>query len=170
MARNDFLRVSVEGAGQRGQLMADYSKLERRTQDRINARMRSLSRRALPVIRAAAPKDSGRLRSGIESRLFFRAHEVRLTFGATAIRDGFDYVAVTRFGHRVAYITPKKKKVLKVSINGRGGRRIFRRSVSGYRPLHDWAQIAAAEAGVVADQEVEGLSRDIDILSLEFAK
>ena len=125
------------------------------------ASQRELGRASEVVFGAYAPHRTGRLVRGIAS----------IVAGATVIvRDfaqnpesGYDYVGVTRFGHRVARIYPKHTSASVLGTGKRkagalrmviGGRVLYRASVAGYHPASDWAEDALpeveAEAEVVA--------------------
>ena len=155
----DLLRVEVRGVGK---LARDFDRMERQTQDKINASMRRVEREALPVIRSAAPYDTGELQAGITSTIFFRGQQVRVTFRADAMRKGFDYLAVTRFGHRQLRIYPRVKKALTVPIRGRRSPTTLRSSVRGSRPRKDWVVEAGKDADKVVSVETRRLSREID--------
>lgn len=109
--------------------------------------------------RQRAPSRSGLLKSSIARVEIGRASRTTVVVGANA-RDpqtGFDYVPVTRFGHRVARIYPRVDRAAATVVstrqprlmNGRGflrfsvgGEVFFRRSVRGYHPAVDWATLA----------------------------
>lgn len=84
------------------------------------------------IFRTKAQRRTGRLHRGIRSRMGGDTATVSAT--ARSAR-GFDYVAVTRFGHRVRVIRPVHAKALRFRV---GNRILFRHSVRGYRPHGDW--------------------------------
>jgi hypothetical protein len=96
----------------------------------------NLAPRLEDLYRSAAPVRSGRLRRSIQAKVIRGAHggNMMITVGATLSRGrtGFNYLNVTRFGHRRLRIYPKRKKALRV--RGVGPRA----SVRGFRPRSDW--------------------------------
>lgn len=124
-----------------------------------------------------APFESGRLAEGI--RGVIRGRQV-LVFTARAVDpdSGFDYVAVTRFGHRVERIYPGQKArsvTSPVAVTSRGTRRIapvggakvlntklgFFGSVKGYRPARDWVERGVDEIEDLAGREAEVIGRGV---------
>jgi hypothetical protein len=67
---------------------------------------------------------------------------IQLEAHARNSESGYDYVGVTRFGHRTARISAKNAGALAVQI---GGRTIIRKSVRGYHPAGDWASGVTGE-------------------------
>lgn len=71
---------------------------------------------------------------------------VNFTIHAYDPESGYDYAAVTRFGHRVEYITPVSRKALLIGASrgfspagdDRAANRDFRAWVPGYDPAEDW--------------------------------
>jgi hypothetical protein len=95
-----------------------------------------LSPALVRAYRVFAPRRSGRLRGNIASRVGGTTLQVE----STARSDqGYPYTGVTRYGHRVKRIYPRRAKALRFVI---GGRVVFASSVRGYSPTHDWAQDA----------------------------
>lgn len=95
-----------------------------------------LSPALVRTYRVFAPTRTGRLRSKIAGPSHGAALQVEST---VASPEGFHYTRVTRFGHRVARIYPRRARALRFVI---AGRVLFRASVAGYKPDHDWAQDA----------------------------
>lgn len=157
----DFLVLRVEGARE---TVGAFSGAERKVQNRINRTMRLLDAEAVPVIQSHAPHDTGELGKSIEGTIRFRGDVVQVTFSARAVRDGFNYLPVTRFGHRQAEIRPKRARRLAVHVNGRRQHPIFRRSVRGYAPRQDWAANAAIGVNNLADSAVRELDREIETI------
>ncbi len=95
--------------------------------------------------------------------------------------SGFDYVRITRFGHRVLRIFPKRilaaTREAVVLATGRtrgrgrqaalrfiiGGRVMYRHSVKGFHPATDWADNAMPQIRRRAEQRVKGLGRRIEV-------
>ena len=98
----------------------------------------------------------------------------------TEARDpvtGFDYVRITRFGHRTYRIVPKRPVVASVVATrgarsrGRtaalrmviGGRVLYRRSSRGFHPATDWAADALPAVKLAARRRLGTLSRRIEV-------
>ncbi len=168
--RNDFITLTTRGAGDEDQLAKDFTRAQRRIQDRVNRTMRLIDAETMPVYRTVAPSDTGELMRGLESRISFRAQRVRITVSVAAERDGFDYVAVTRFGHRVRWITPKRKLAMTVHTQGRYSMPILRHRVPGYRPRRDWVVDGTRRVIQMVDRHSRELGRDIDTVLLRSAR
>lgn len=148
-----------------------------------------LSRGVIRILRAHAPVRTGNLKAGIgivdKKRGNYQVIGVDL--GATARRPNkvqgpsrpFDYVAITRFGHKVAVIYPKQlredasvvstKRSRKKGRRGRlaipvGGGLIFRSSVKGYRPKSDWVADAGPDIEVETARVTLAYKRRLDAL------
>ena len=140
-----LLRASVQGAGP---LASDFDRAQRDLQNELLAELRRVSVRGLDYLRAAAPHDSGDLIEQLEVISYPRAREPRVTFAAptkpghAGAEDGYPYVAVTRFGHRVDRIRAKPGSVL--TVHGPGRTTIDRRerSVRAVRVAYDWVGVA----------------------------
>lgn len=138
---------------------------------------RELGRRAEVIFGAHAPHRTGRLIRGISSVLL--GGQVIVKAEAKNPQSGYDYVGVTRFGHRVARIYPAQRfaafvlDTKKRRKSGRtnhppalrlviGGRVLYRASVPGYHPDHDWAQDALPEIRAAATGVATRLGRRIE--------
>ena len=104
---------------------------------------------AVRIIKAGTPRDTGALASSVEARQrraaggqFSTGFEI--TVGAS--RRGFNYLDVTRFGHRVTLVRPKHSRALKVHVDGRAHPPIRMSFVRGYQPAKDWVEVAANAA------------------------
>ena len=160
----DLIAIEVVGEDK---LVGDMDASERRVQAQINRTMREVQRLVLPILRAEAPRETGRLASSIQGTIFFRGGVVRVTFRVPPTRRGaFDYVPVTRFGHLTARIYPVRKKALTVPGRGRAGRTVLRSSVAGYRPSRDWVDEAAQKAEPVIAREVRQLGNELNTVIL----
>lgn len=88
-----------------------------------------------PIYAQVAPRRTGRLARGI------RATTVGLVMVVRAVarnpETGYDYVGVTRFGHRVSRIYARSAQALRFTV---GGQLLLRKSVRGYHPASDWAE------------------------------
>lgn len=140
---------------------------------------RELGRRSEVSFAAHAPFKTGRLIRGISSQE--SGSTIIVKDEARNPESGYDYVGVTRFGVREARIYPKHRFASVVLatrkrrkgellthgydsfVDGRpalrftiGGRVLYRASVAGYHPDHDWAEDALpevqAQAQVVASR------------------
>jgi hypothetical protein len=130
---------------------------------------RELGRLSEVVFAAHAPHRSGRLIRGISSLVL--GGRVIVKDEARNPETGYDYVGVTRFGHKVARIYPKhaaasslatgkaKKGALRIPM---GGGFIFRASVAGYHPGSDWADEALPEVRSQAQVVATRLGRRIE--------
>lgn len=129
------------------------------------------------ILQAHAPKGKTlRLARGIRAR----------TVGDTTIIEaeaknpetGFDYVGVTRFGHRVARIFPGRVarsigSTVKFTASGtvrkrpvRGARALKtpwgpRASVRGFKPLGDWASGAREEVILLSEMKLKEFAEDV---------
>lgn len=141
---------------------------ERLPRDTLEAQ-RELGRRAEVIFGAHAPHRSGRLIRGISSSVL--GGKVIVKAEARNPESGYDYVGVTRFGHKVARIYPKgtsgsvlangkaKKGALRFSV---GGKVLYRASVAGYHPASDWADDALPEVRGAAQTVAARLGRQIE--------
>lgn len=163
----DVFVVQVEGVGRKGQLASAFSKRQREVQNRINRTMRTLEKVLPMTFKSLAPRDTEELVDSIEGVAFFRANAVRVSVRARAVRDGFDYLPVTRYGHRVAEIRNKTKRAMTVYPKGRHGRRVLRTKVRGYRPASDWVDVATRASDPFIDHEVQRLGRDIERIRVQ---
>lgn len=112
------------------------------------------------IFASHAPRRSGELARGMRARV---AGSLALVEAHAESDDGYDYVGVTRFGHRARVIRPKRRPVVKhlyptkakafpLPFGFRAWIRDFRalstpfgfrRRVRGYRPRSDWATRAS---------------------------
>lgn len=125
------------------------------------------------IFAAHALHKTGRMARGVKSRTV--GGEVLVTVEAKNPLSGFDYVAVTRFGHRKARIEPTARNRATVVATGRarkrgreamlrfviGGRVMYRRSVRGFHPATDWAATAMPEVNQAAERSLGTLGRKI---------
>jgi hypothetical protein len=153
-----ILRASVRGARRKGY---DLRRAGRRVQssllDEFAGRLAPESTR---TVRAYAPHRSGRLERGLQGRVRSYGGRISIEITSTARSDaGYDYLPVTRFGHRKAIITPVHARALKIQ-TPEGV--IFRKSVRGYRPDHDWVESAFRDLEDELDRAAERIGRTID--------
>lgn len=116
---------------------------------------------------AAPVGETKRLRQGIDVQKTSAGVAIRIS--AVDPQTGFDYVGVTRFGHKVKRIRPIHGR----SVSGRrqfrsgllrfniGGRTLFRRSVRGYRPKVDWVVSPRVETHTYARKQFKVFEREL---------
>lgn len=170
---NKLVRLSVIGAG-RGDV-ASFTKAQRTLQDELNKGMNVLGQRATKRIRESGvvPENEGTLESSLRSVFFTQASRVQVTITASAKRDGYDYTGVTRFGHRVSVIRPKRKRQVAAKRVGRTawltvffGRPRSERAtllpqVRGVRVQQDWAELARDEISDIIDRAQAEMGRNV---------
>lgn len=153
-------------------LFDDPEELDRILQEEL----RHLGDDAELVFAAHARKRTGRMARNIKAHANGRTIEV--TVFAADPKTGFDYVAVTRFGHKVARIYPRTRARATVVATGRArgrgrsaalrfvapdGRVLYRKSVKGFRPTYDWAERAFPEVQRSADRAMQRIGRRINL-------
>jgi hypothetical protein len=126
-----------------------------------------LAPEATKVTRGFAPRRSGRLERNIRARVRSYGGRIILEVVSTARSDeGFDYLPVTRFGHKQAIIYPRHAKALAFRVGGpgapSGGKVIVRAWVRGYKPDHDWVELAHDAMRELMDEAARNLGRRID--------
>jgi hypothetical protein len=110
------------------------------------------------IFAAHALKKTGRMARGVRAN--FVGHMSEVTVEAVDPESGYDYVGVTRKGHRTLKIFPKKAEALRIPLAGGGV--IFRSSVRGFHPVRDWAEMALPDVLRAADVAVSGLIQRIE--------
>jgi hypothetical protein len=147
--------LSVTGAGRAAAVLRRTGASIRQDMD---LEMRSLGERLETVFAVAAPKGrTGRLSRGIRSVPSPGGFAIRAD--AQNPETGYDYVGVTRFGHRAAWIVPRQARALRFFI---GRRMVFARRVRGYRPASDWVEDALPAVRAEEMAAVTRLGRRID--------
>lgn len=159
------LRARVHGAGP---VASAFTQDQRQVQDEIIREFRTLARHAEDVYRSFAPEDSGRLRDSIDARVFLgNASAPQVTVYARALdpTNNFDYLDVTRFGHRRTFIEPRRARMLKVHYAGRDrsgdGPYVLRPHVSGAVVASDWVEDAEHVVAADFDAAASRLGRTI---------
>ncbi len=99
-----------------------------------------------------ALRDTGRLARGIRARVTGPA-AAQVTAHARNPESGFDYVAVTRFGHRLRIIRPRRARALRLPWGWRAWAR-------GFKPRGDWADRALPQIKTVAEARVAPIGRN----------
>jgi hypothetical protein len=157
----------------------DYSFPSPSGLDRILAEeMRGLGDDAELAFAAVARKATGRMARNIKAHA--RGATIEITVFARNPTSGFDYVAVTRFGHKVEWIYPRADRVRRPAYvlatkrkraTGRnaalrfvlGGRVIYARRVRAFQPDHDWADDAMPTVQRAADEAMARVKRRIEL-------
>lgn len=112
------------------------------------------------IFAAHALRDTGRLARGIRSRA--AGKNALVTAHAREPKSGYDYVGVTRFGHRASVIHGRP------ILGGRNARfttkyrGFIARRVKGFKPSEDWAERAHPEIRVAANAAMRELGRRIE--------
>jgi hypothetical protein len=176
VAANDkgrlLLRFTTRGAGQRD--VGSFSRNQRVLHDTYNAGMNRLGQRAVRAIKlsGAVPEDTGQLLNSIHPLFFTRASRVQVTIRAEATDKGrtqkrgrvYDYVDVTRRGHKKAVIKPQVKRFQEYKRRGRTpwlgvrfeghrneGVKTRMPQVAGVKVGQDWVELVQDDI----DREVE---------------
>lgn len=169
------IEASVVGARS---LARELEQMARGIEPELRETQKALGEDAELIFAAHAPKGpSGRLSRGIVSSV--EGDGVIVTAEARNPLSGYDYVRVTRFGHRVTRIVPRRDRsaasvvatkgkrgtgrraALRFSI---GGRVMYRQSVKGYKPSGDWAEKAMPQVQSAARVAEARLTRKIEAL------
>lgn len=160
-----LLRAQVRGAGP---VAAEFDQDARQVQDAIIREFRTIARHAEDVYRSFAPEDSGRLRESVDARVFLgNASTPQITVYARALdpTNNFDYLDVTRWGHRRTFIEPQRARMLKVHYAGRDragdGPYVLRPNVSGVVQPVDWVEEAEQVVEADFDAAASRLGRTI---------
>jgi hypothetical protein len=133
------------------------ARLHSGVRDKLTDELDDLGERVELVFAAFAPAQTGRLGRGVVATRAGYVLVVRST--ARDPSSGYAYTAVTRFGHRAAWIYPRKAKALRFRI---GGRTVFASRVRGYRPRSDWARDALPAIDQAAQQAAVRLGRTLE--------
>jgi len=178
LARNGKIKGNIEGAGRQA---ANARSVARTIDDAMNESVRNVADDAELIYQSAAPRRSHRLARGIKARVVGDQAVVSAT--AVDPESGFDYVNVTRFGHRKRVIYPvtkagKPRKARKATrgaggqFSARGGgalafqslgRQWILSSVRGFRPKGDWVELALPEVTAAADTELDRTGNEIAV-------
>jgi hypothetical protein len=143
-------------------------------QRELDKRVGNVAVDATVIFAGFAPKRTRRLVRGIRQR---QSGSVAIvTVDAKNPKTGYDYVGVTRFGHRVARIFPKhspKEGRYIAPLPGVGPRWVkkaaalgpipgigFRRSVRGFKPAGDWRDRALPTIQAESEREMAVLGQE----------
>ena len=172
------ITASTQGAGQQAKRAREIVRMIDRD---MAESARNVGDDAELIYQAAAPVRTGRLKAGI--RAVSVGDEVVVTARAVDPDTGFDYVAVSRFGHRKRLIVPvakggnaRKSRTVKRGASGRfitrglgylrfasRGRTWVLPSVRGFRPRGDWVDRAWPSVKSAADSELEQTGNKIEV-------
>lgn len=174
--RRSRINAKVEGAGRQAKAareIANMLNLERSARD--------VAKDAELIYAANAPHRSGRLSRGIRA-VATGGGDVAVTATAVDPDTGFDYVRVSRFGHRKALIFPVTKrgqrrqsrtkvrdpKTGRFTSRGRSALVFNSRGktwklpyVKGFRPKGDWVARSQPEITAAAETEMEATGNKI---------
>lgn len=160
-----LLKITTEGAGP---VAASFDRAQRRLQDSIITEFRYLGRVVNQAFADAAPRGSGRTADNVSARVFFgQASEPRITVRTRSIDpvSGYNYLDVTRYGHRSLAIVPRRRRGLTIhghrsEVTG-DGPSVVRAHATGSRPASDWVQDAYRAVGLELDDAQHRLARGI---------
>jgi hypothetical protein len=112
------------------------------------------------IFRGFAPydeedRDTFHMAETIEARV--RGTRIEVEVSAISPESGFDYLDVTRFGHR-GRLYPDKGTFLRWKS---GGRVHYARSTAGHHPAVDWVDAALPAAQRAADRSADRIGRKI---------
>lgn len=134
--------------------------------------MRQIGEDAEIIFAAHALKKTGKMARNVKSNK--AGDEVLVTVEARNPRDGFDYVGVTRFGHKQAFIRPDPRRAAASVISTMGarqtgdrarlrfayqGRIVYAKRTRAFHPPSDWAQRAIPEVAASARMTLSRLGQ-----------
>lgn len=175
--KTEKFSANVKGANQQA---ARARRVSSTISDSMMQSLRDVSADAELIYQAHAPRRSGRLARGIRA-VPVGVDQVTVSAVAVDPKSGFDYVAVTRFGHRKRIIVPvsrggsrRKSRAVVRTATGQfakrsGGRLVFTSrgrlwrlsSVRGFRPKSDWVEDAFPEIAEIAKTEMQKTANKI---------
>lgn len=162
--------------------MADTSDAERQIRGAkaaiadFRSTVSDLADDAVIIMQEFAPKLSGRLARSISATV--TRNSAVITADARDPRTGFDYTAITRYGHKVARIYPTQARRPASVVATRRARRTgstaalaypiggtlhFFTSVKGYHPSIDWCDKALPGIQVEADRAMRALGQRLEL-------
>lgn len=168
-------RIGVKPSGFREAALRILGQANRLDQE-LRAAQDEVGHRAVPIFAAhALHGDTGALGAGIRSQ--WTGDRALVTAHARNPASGYDYVGVTRFGHRGIIVPRADRMPASIVATHRlrarggnaalrfviGGRVFYRRSVRGFHPLRDWADTALPEVAGMAQQVMARLGRRITV-------
>lgn len=166
----DVLRVTVRGAGTHAKSLRGAA-LE--LDSVIQSEMRTMGARCKQALQAAVPRGySDNLHDSVEvsPRRNVRRPGFEIVAGAED-EAGFDYLKVSRYGHRKSRIRPVRGQALSIAetfpgldaaTRGPHKGRTALRSVRGQRPAVDWVAVGLANSDHELDQMAERVGRRVE--------
>lgn len=142
----------------------------------LHAAMDEVGHRSVPIFAAhALHGDTGKLAAGIKSE--WRGDHATVTAHARNPTSGYDYVGVTRFGHRGIIVPREDRGPASIIATRRpratganaalrfviGGRVLYRRSTKGFHPVRDWRDSALPAVREMAEHTMTRLGRRISV-------
>jgi len=161
-------RVKITARFYGPRLMRRVRTLPVEAQRLLDDALRETSDEAVEFFKDEAPELSGRLKRGITARPTKTGYTI--TVKAVDPETGYDYVGVTRFGHKVRRIRPIERR------SEGTGRRTFRdgylvfnsrgrnwrlKSVRGVRVRQDWVRPARVRSHDEASRRMREVGREI---------
>jgi hypothetical protein len=124
--------------------------------------LQELGRLAVDTLRSVAPEGrTKQLSRGIRSRRR-GPRGVDVTIHAVAPESGFDYAAITRFGHKVEEIVPTEGRRALLLRFQSGDTGFFDR-VRGFHPSGDWVDKAMPTIAMEADVVMRQINSELDL-------
>lgn len=160
------IRAKVTNAAKVGRAFSDAAREVAAGKDEL---LREVGQEGQQLLRNASPSSPGHpLWEGIKFR---RGGDViNFTVHARDPESGYDYAAVTRFGHRVSIIEPVNAKALIIGGAGvefdpkaKGNDRPFRAWVSGSDPGFDWLEFGWEDVVAEAEDKLVNLGQRIEL-------
>lgn len=141
------------------------SALERTSEgldEMLDKAIRQLGQDSVDLLQLAAPVGRTRqLQRGIKARKR-GTRGLDITIHAIAPETGYDYAAVTRFGHQVEEITPTEGRAA-LRVRFQGGDVGFFDRVRGFSPAGDWVDKALPAIGLRSEEVMNELGRELEL-------
>lgn len=150
------LAIEVGAARVAARLEEKAARLPSLTEDAVE----DLAADAELIFAAHTPSRSGRLARGVSAQSGPGLSAV-VVARARNPESGYDYVGVSRWGHRVAFIYPKRARALRFTT--RAGRVVFAKRVRGHKPATDWRDDAMPQVEERAEIVASRLGREITV-------
>lgn len=166
---------SVAHIHARGSLLKGILSAEK-LQALVDKEQRELASDAEIIFAAFALHRTGRMGRGVHT-IVTAGGSLTVVVEARDPVTGFDYVRITRFGHRTFHIVPVQRSpatVLETGKRRKHGRKaslrwvqtngtvVYARSSRGFHPARDWADEAMPEIRERANQRMSKLGREIE--------
>jgi hypothetical protein len=174
-------KIKAEPTDTFPELGAQFKRLDRKMHAELDEELDELAFLAVSGLEDDAPEATGTLKRGIKTRKTKSGFDVHLS--AKDPKSGFDYAAVTRFGHEVQFIRSTRGEVwdargkpvpakLKVNFNkfektsnrhGQNSNPVWLTQVRAYKPHVDWAFEALYRTEQFAERSAKSLSTRLDL-------